>query len=556
MSVIARELQRLETQAVSTTEKRPVILRFLGTSRGTVSALEVVRSVCKQILLLLGDVSGARAVPSTYKEAVKFMHELIKAHPVLLLFDSLDQLSNADLGRSNISFLDGVVPHPQTRIIVSTLPDQKNASGQWIYCYGCETKLVSDSVPVITVNHLSSAVAESSRIISSLLRRKGMNLTADQMSYAVTQTSVEATALYVRLACREIEKWRSSDDVNGVLPATVVSLIDKIFVDLEDRFGSILVRSALGFLTFSVGGVSDREMEDLLSLDDEVLESVFQYSDPGVKRCPSHVWLRLRAALEGLLVERAGGCLTWYHRQLKEAAERRYDHIRLKLHRVMGVYFGNIDAPVGTRAERRIAAQPLWYGEVVVWFDDCRLNIRRCVEALSHIIACGMLDAAAKELCDFSSICSHIKSGEGFNLVDHSAKVLELSRKTQNFTSGLYDRLSHYARWMRQDMSYIVDSPAMLMSSSIGKQPLISFVRKEWEVLIKSTRSIGPLRRYIVLSILLMHITETFTILRYLILSEYTQTSILTRLLDSLYIDRRERKLRIANQHSPGSFLV
>jgi hypothetical protein len=32
------------------------------------------------------------------------------------------------------------------------------------------------------------------------------------------------------------------------------------------------------------------------------------------------VWLRLRGALQGLLVERDGGCLVWYHRQVKEAA--------------------------------------------------------------------------------------------------------------------------------------------------------------------------------------------------------------------------------------------
>ena len=60
--------------------------------------------------------------------------------------------------------------------------------------------------------------------------------------------------------------------------------------------------------------------QDLLSLDEATLDATFQYWTPEVRRLPSHVWLRLRGALQGLLVERDGGCLVWYHRQVKEAA--------------------------------------------------------------------------------------------------------------------------------------------------------------------------------------------------------------------------------------------
>jgi NACHT domain len=487
MAKLANELFRIDP-------RRPVILRFCGTSKDSSTGLQLVRSICIQIMLVNADLASISTVPATYKDAVKCLHGLLERHPVFLLIDSLDQLSDADMARSRISFLDGVVPHPLTRIVVSALPDERDASGKWIYCYGCSTRLRGDSVPEVTVNKLSSHNDEMVRIFTSLLRRKGMTLVADQMAYAVAQTSLEATALYVRLACREIETWRSSDDVVGSLPGTVIALINKIFDDLETTFGLTLVQGALGYLTFSVGGVSDREMEDLLSLDDEVLNFVFEYSDPGVKRCPSHVWLRLRAALTGLLVERAGGCWTWYHRQLKEVAERRYSPFKEKLHRVMGRYFGNIDSPIGTRAERSVAVQPLWYGEIPVWFDGCRINARRCSEAIHHFVECGMITEAAGMLCDVSSICAHLKAGEGFKLVDYSSRALQLGTISQ-LNRALLDRLSHYTRWLRQDMTFIVESPVMHINASIGNQPLSSFVRKEWELFVKRTRSTdGPNR--------------------------------------------------------------
>ena len=48
------------------------------------------------------------------------------AHEVVLFIDSLDQLSDRDHARSDISFLKGVNPHPNTVIIVSCLPDERD----------------------------------------------------------------------------------------------------------------------------------------------------------------------------------------------------------------------------------------------------------------------------------------------------------------------------------------------------------------------------------------------------------------------------------------------
>ncbi len=61
----------------------------------------------------------------SYDEAVAHLHSLLRDHAVVLIVDSLDQLSNDDLARSHITFLKGVRPHPLTRIVVSALPDER-----------------------------------------------------------------------------------------------------------------------------------------------------------------------------------------------------------------------------------------------------------------------------------------------------------------------------------------------------------------------------------------------------------------------------------------------
>ena len=183
-----------------------------------------------------------------------------------------------------------------------------------------------------------------------------------------------------------------------VLAAGVRNLINQIYEELERSYGAELVRAALGFITFAVQGISDDEMCDLLTLHPGVMSAVNQYnSSPTL---PPHVWLRLRGDIEGLVTERAGGCVIWFHRQLQEAAVLRYVAEECSLHTTMGQYFGNLadrtklavvqslvigsDERTDTGDISRSDTKPL-----SVWFSDVVINKRRCVEAADHLIKAG-----------------------------------------------------------------------------------------------------------------------------------------------------------------------
>lgn len=55
----------------------------------------------------------------------------------------------------------------------------------------------------------------------------------------------------------------------------------------------------IGYITASKSGLSEAELEDLLSLDEKVLNDVFQYHIPPVRRIPPLLWTRIRNDLPG-----------------------------------------------------------------------------------------------------------------------------------------------------------------------------------------------------------------------------------------------------------------
>ena len=66
----------------------------------------------------------------------------------------------------------------------------------------------------------------------------------------------------------------------------------------------VFVSHALSYVTASRNGLSDTELEDVLSLDDTVLNDVFQHWLPPLRRLPPLLIPRLFDELERYLVER------------------------------------------------------------------------------------------------------------------------------------------------------------------------------------------------------------------------------------------------------------
>lgn len=128
------------------------------------------------------------------------------------------------------------------------------------------------------------------------------------------------------------------------LSNTIDDAISQLFARIELQHGFILTKHSLSYITAARNGICENELEDILSLDDIVLDDVFQYHLPPVRRIPPLLWTRIRMDLPDYLSERDadGIVINWHHSQFREVTKARYlkdPQQRLYVHSIMADYF-------------------------------------------------------------------------------------------------------------------------------------------------------------------------------------------------------------------------
>lgn len=74
-------------------------------------------------------------------------------------------------------------------------------------------------------------------------------------------------------------------------------------------------------------GISESEIEDILSLDDDVLYDIFEFHAPPIRKLPIALWSRIKHDLKGYMVEKEiddTRVIYWYHRRFIEVANSFY----------------------------------------------------------------------------------------------------------------------------------------------------------------------------------------------------------------------------------------
>jgi hypothetical protein len=118
----------------------------------------------------------------------------------------------------------------------------------------------------------------------------------------------EPTLLYLSLIYEITQKWRSFDDqpdYDFLRIKTTKDAINYLYNHLSQKHGQVLFKRALGYL-IRVGGLSDIELEDILSADNTVMQSVFVHYLPptNIFRLPSFLWIRIRNDMHKYLVQK------------------------------------------------------------------------------------------------------------------------------------------------------------------------------------------------------------------------------------------------------------
>ncbi|KAF5403833.1 hypothetical protein PHET_02801 [Paragonimus heterotremus] len=411
-----------------------------------------------------------------FQQVVNTFYSLLRCYSnmgrwVVIFLDAIDQLDPAD-GAYNLSWLRSPLPN-NVRLIISTLPEvggildafrvmypegpakrklsgnagfkEEPAAGEEDDQSQCEnSEKVANTKHSFEVSALESTMCE--KVLESRLSDRNRVLQPFQWRLVRRAFDRCRLTIFVVLVDRVVSQWRSwhvpksvKDNPERQLklnpictdaeaqeaiqewPILELALnerdaIRKLFDSLERSHGKVFTSHALAYITASRNGLSEAEIVDLLSLDDDVLRDVFQHHLPPQIRAPPFVWARLRSSIGGNLVEREVdgiGVIFWYHRQFIEAAQEYYLsdwNFKQKIHSTMADYFlgtwagkkkyfqypkylvKKLALSEASYEDRAVPPQPYVFEEKMPNSKAVRLNLRKLNELPWHLISSGRID--------------------------------------------------------------------------------------------------------------------------------------------------------------------
>ena len=218
-----------------------------------------------------------------------YLNILLQKYPnekMIIFLDSVDQLNKNDY---NLEWVFKKYP-ANIKLIFSTLASHGDILKNFQF-------LVHNQENYLEVGLLD--FDQSISITKKFLSDLGRKLTDKQMKIIEDLIKLDETKLYplyVKLIFDIISKWNSYSEVTEEFLKcyTIDDCVEYIFETMEQDYGKLLVSRCLFYLTSSENGISSVELEDVLSLDDELLFEVFEFRTPPIRRFPVSLWNRIR----------------------------------------------------------------------------------------------------------------------------------------------------------------------------------------------------------------------------------------------------------------------
>lgn len=243
------------------TKCEPVIMvRFLGTTPDSSSIYPLLKSICHQISQMYQ--KPIENIPLELSNLTNYFKKMLECatidRPLFLFLDSLDQLSATNSAHS-LSWMPVNLPK-NVKIIISTLTGY----------YGIiETLNNMIEIPenFNSVEPLGEELALN--IIYEMLANKERTISGEQLPVVREALKCCSSPLYVKLVFDQIYLWKSYT-LDIAIAKSIDDCVSKLFERVESSHGKILVSHALAYITASKNGLSEAELEDLISLDETV----------------------------------------------------------------------------------------------------------------------------------------------------------------------------------------------------------------------------------------------------------------------------------------------
>ncbi|CAK1595571.1 unnamed protein product [Parnassius mnemosyne] len=390
-------------------EVRPInVIRFLGTTPDSSALTPTLVSICQQISYNFA--LPFESIPDDLVPLTAHFKQLLatatQQQPLILFLDSVDQLTGIGTENNKVSWLPSRLP-PHCKIIVTCACEEANPEVSKEY--DVLRRMIDSEENFLEVKSLGEDLAmQVLKLWMASAARDLSNYQWRLVSNAIGQCSLP---IFVKLVFAEVCRWRSYTKPQDThLASTVMDSIMMLFERIEKQHGRLLVFHALAYITAARSGLSETELEDLISLDDKVLDDVYQYHLPPVRRIPPLLWTRIRNDLPNYLSEREAdgvSVMNWYHRQFRDTARERYFknmNMAMYFHSMiadyyLGIWGGGIPKPFKYTeiqrhrfnladkegvADRKVPLQPLVFTSADG--SSKRYNLRKFGELPFHLV--------------------------------------------------------------------------------------------------------------------------------------------------------------------------
>jgi hypothetical protein len=276
----------------------------MGTSKLSSTIDSVFKSVQQQLESIF---KVDTKTDKEYERAERFRDKLIYIsnkyltnNRLIIILDSIDQLSKEDYA---VNWFFNDLPK-KIKIIFSVLNNFENILERL-------KERIKKEQNILELKPFS--LDKSKDMLYSYLKASKRQLTVEQRDKLgkMIENLDGPIPLQIKLIHDTVSNWKSSfDPPDEFLKCKAsIEIIKYLFNRIEkvvfgDEF-EILFKHCLFYLTlFEYRGISENELEDILSLDDTVLTSIFTKHHPPVRRFPMGLWYRIKYELKDYITHK------------------------------------------------------------------------------------------------------------------------------------------------------------------------------------------------------------------------------------------------------------
>jgi hypothetical protein len=273
----------------------------MGTSKPSSTIASVFKSVEQQLesIFKINTHDEEYKKDDSFRKKLNYISKLyLKNNRLIILLDSIDQLSKEDYG---LYWFFNDLPKG-IKIIFSVLNNYENILERL-------KKEIKKEENILELKPFT--LDEAKEMLHSYLKASNRQLTTKQKKTVdkMIENLNGPIPLQIKLIYDIVSNWKSSFDPPDEFTKckTSIEIIKYLFNRIEKEVfdNEILFKHCLFYLTlFEYRGISENELEDILSLDDKVLTSIFIKHHPPVRRFPMGLWYRIKYELKDYITHK------------------------------------------------------------------------------------------------------------------------------------------------------------------------------------------------------------------------------------------------------------